>query len=179
MMGKSQQKLTKKPKTSRKTGRKLCGTTRNKQKSPASPVTPAAPANQSGVPSDGSMSLGWKSGAPGDRSKSRKHKVEPEPGEGAERLRGAVDILVSRQCGRIAKALVDKTIAGNMTGARLVAELSGAKDLRNKPVKKRHEPILPWSAAELAAEPQWKGPPEDDEETGDPAFESSAATTSL
>ena len=135
-MSKSQQKLTKKPKTSRNTGRK-------------------------------------------QRSRSRGRKAEPEPGGGAERLRCAIDKLVSHESGRIAKALVDKTIAGNMTGARLVVELSGAKNSRNKPVKKRHEPILPWSAAELAAEPQWTGPPEDDEETGAPAFERSAATTTL
>ena len=102
---------------------------------------------------------------------SQRRKAEPEPGEGAERLCAAVDKLVSHECGRIARALVDKTISGNMTGARLVVELSGAKNSRNKPVKKW---LGPSRADQLAAEPQWEGPCEGDEETDEPDFERSA-----
>ena len=154
MMSKSQQKQTKQPKTGRKTGRKPRGITSNK------PASQASPARKSGVlnpPRRGSM--------------SRRRKAKPKPGEGAERLCAAVDKLVSEECGRIARALVDKTISGNMAGARLVAELSGAKNPRNKPVKKW---LGPSRADQWAAEPQWKGPSEDDEETGAPAFERSA-----
>lgn len=128
-MGKSQQELTKHPKTSRKTGRKPSGATGNE------PTPPASPASNN----------------------------EPEPGEGADRLRSAINRLVGQQCGRIAQALVDKTIAGNMTGARLLADLSGAKNPRNQPPKKRFGPS---DAERLAMEPPWQGPPEDDEDVG-------------
>ena len=187
-MSKSQQKRTKKPKTGRNTGRKPRGIISKKTASSDSLATPAVPENHSGVPDDGSMSVGWKagvpndgsmsvgskSGVPNDGSMSSGWKVEPEPGDGAEQLRSAVGKLVSQECGRIARALVDKTIAGNMTGARLVVELSGAKNSRNKPVKKW---LGPSQADRWAAEPKWQGPPEGDEETGAPAFERSAETT--
>jgi hypothetical protein len=99
---------------------------------------------------------------------SQGRKSDPEPGYGAERLCAAVDILVSQECGRIARALVDKTISGNMAGARLVAELSGAKNPRNKPVKKWHGPS---HADQWAAEPKWEGPSEGDEEIGEGGME--------
>ena len=146
MMGKSQQNSMKQPNTSRNAGR-----------NPGSPAT----------------GLSRRGGKP--RSRSRRRKAEPKPGEGAEWLRCAIDKLVGQECGRIAKALVEKTIAGNMTGARLLVELSGAKNPLNRPVKKRRGPTL---AQQLAAEPQWTGPWPGEEETGAPAFERSAATTS-
>jgi hypothetical protein len=89
------------------------------------------------------------------------------PKSGGERLRSAVDKLVGCQCGSIAKALVDKTIAGNMTGARLLIELSGAKNPAQQPPKKPHGLT---QAQQLALEPQWQGSLEDDDATSDPAF---------
>jgi len=85
-------------------------------------------------------------------------------------LRKAVDQLVGQECSRIAKALVDRTIAGNMTGAKLLTELSGAKKQGSQPPPKKKKQraidLLSW----LDAEPQWEGQPEQDMETGDPAF---------
>jgi hypothetical protein len=66
-------------------------------------------------------------------SKSRK----TPPGRGATRLRSSVNSLVSQQADEIAKALIDKTKAGNMTGARILVELSGAGKPPD-PVKKKH-----------------------------------------
>jgi hypothetical protein len=65
-------------------------------------------------------------------SKSRK----TPPGRGATRLRNSVNSLVSQQADEIAKALIDKTKAGNMTGARILVELSGAGKPPD-PVKKK------------------------------------------
>ena len=59
----------------------------------------------------------------------------PEPGEGGERLRNAIDKRVSIDCKKIADALVDKSIAGDLNGTRMVIELTGAKTPRKKPVK--------------------------------------------
>jgi len=115
---------------------------------------------------------GRKSRAPGDGSLSPGSSAEPEPGEGAELLRNAVDKLVGKECGRIAKALVDKTIAGDVTSAKLVTELAGAKGPRTKPPRKRQGITL---AQWLGAQPQWKGPPVDDELAGYPDFETAAS----
>jgi hypothetical protein len=68
-------------------------------------------------------------------AKSKSHKTPP--GRGATRLRNSVNSLVSQQADEIAKALIDKTKAGNMTGARILVELSGAGKPPD-PVKKKH-----------------------------------------
>jgi len=102
-------------------------------------------------------------------SKPRR-KSAPKPGTGGVLLRNAVDKLVGQECSRIAKALVDRTIAGNMAGAKLLTELSGAKKQGSQPPPKKKKQrgldLLSW----LASEPQWEGAPEQDMETGDPAF---------
>jgi hypothetical protein len=100
-------------------------------------------------------------------SKPRR-KSAPKPGDGAVLLRNAVDQLVGQECSRIAKALVDRTIAGNMAGAKLLTELSGAKNLGSQPQKKkRRGPSL---ALWLARQPKWEGPPAEDVATSDPAY---------
>jgi hypothetical protein len=66
---------------------------------------------------------------------SKIHKTPP--GRGATRLRNSVNSLVSQQADEIAQAVIDKTKAGNMTGARILVELSGA-DKPPDPVEKRH-----------------------------------------
>jgi hypothetical protein len=85
------------------------------------------------------------------------HIAEPQPGEGAERLRSAINKRVSQDCEKIANALVERTIAGNMTGAELLADLTGAKHLHNQPVKKRSGPS---QAQLLMLQPPWQGPPD-------------------
>ena len=66
---------------------------------------------------------------------SNRHKTPP--GRGATRLRNSINSLVSQQADEIAKALIKKTVAGNMTGARILVELSGA-DKPPEPVAKKH-----------------------------------------
>jgi hypothetical protein len=61
------------------------------------------------------------------------------PGRGAERLRNSVNVILNDESDRIARALVDKTIAGNMSGARLLVELSGTKHPPAKPEEKAEE----------------------------------------
>jgi hypothetical protein len=99
-----------------------------------------------GDPSDGATS---------GETTEPESKAEPEPGEAGGRLRDAVDKKVSKECTRIAKALVDKTIAGNLTGVKLVVELTGAKSAARKRPRKRPGPSL---AQQWALEPQWTGP---------------------
>ena len=81
---------------------------------------------------------------------SKKHKIPP--GRAAVRLRSSVNSLVSQDSDRIAKALIDKTVAGNMTGARLLVELSGANHPPVEPKKKRSGKSL---LDELESGPQW------------------------
>jgi len=66
---------------------------------------------------------------------SKIHKTPP--GRGATRLRNSVNSLVGQQADEIAQALIDKTKAGNMTGARILVELSGAGK-PPEPVNKKH-----------------------------------------
>ena len=61
------------------------------------------------------------------------------PGRGAERLCNSVNVILNDESDRIARALVDKTIAGNMSGARLLVELSGAKHAPAKPEDKAED----------------------------------------
>jgi len=57
----------------------------------------------------------------------RRRRRKLPPGRGAERLRSSVNVILNDESDLIARALVDKTIAGNITSARLLVELSGAK----------------------------------------------------
>src|ERR1700722_3291059 len=78
------------------------------------------------------------------------------PGRGAERLRNSVNVILNDESDRIARALVDKTIAGNMSGARLLVELSGAKHPPVEPEEKDKDPEDGLSLAEiLMSRGQW------------------------
>jgi hypothetical protein len=81
---------------------------------------------------------------------TKKHKTPP--GRAAVRLRSSVNSLVSYDSDRIVQALIDKTVAGNMTGARLIVELSGADHPPAAPKKKRSGKSL---LDELESGPQW------------------------
>jgi hypothetical protein len=62
--------------------------------------------------------------------------------------------------------MVKNTIDGNMSVARLLVDLTGARARkpRDLPVKKPRRKILPWRAVTLGAEPDWKGPTEAEED---------------
>jgi hypothetical protein len=83
------------------------------------------------------------------------HKRGPRAGRGGERLRSALNKLVDEQSEQIAQALINKTIAGNMVGARLLSDLTGAKNPRIKPTRKKRGLS---EAEELASEQTWVGP---------------------
>jgi hypothetical protein len=147
MMGNSKQELTKQSKTSSNTGRKTSSTT-------------------CGEPAQPDKGPGSRGGRP--RGKTT---IKAEPGDGGSMLRSAVDILVGKESERIAQAMVKKTIEGNMSGARLLTDLTGAMKSKNKPPKKRYGPT---EAELLAMEPQWEGPMEGDEDR-DPPLDQDAA----
>jgi hypothetical protein len=93
----------------------------------------------------------------GPKSAGRKRsapKRSPRPGQAGTSLRRAIDKAVSRDCEKIAQALVDQTIAGNMTGARLITALTDAEKPPAPKVKKRRGPS---EAMRLAMEPPWEG----------------------
>jgi hypothetical protein len=85
-----------------------------------------------------------KKGRPGRKPAARKTtgprtRRKLAPGRGGERLCNSVNVILNDESDRIARALVDKTIAGNMSGARLLVELSGAKHPPAKPEDKAED----------------------------------------
>ena len=78
----------------------------------------------------------------------------PEPGQGAKSLRSSVNSLLATQSDRMARALFDRTIAGNIPSARLLIELAGA----NK--SDEDDSDLPTIAELLMTEPDWGDRPE-------------------
>ncbi len=83
-------------------------------------------------------------GKPGRKPAARKTTASRSrrklpPGRGAERLCNSVNVILNDESDRIARALVDKTIAGNMSGARLLVELSGVKHPPSKPEDKAED----------------------------------------
>jgi hypothetical protein len=95
-----------------------------------------------------------KRGKPGRKPAARKTTASRSrrklpPGRGAERLRNSVNVILNDESDRIARALVDKTIAGNMSGARLLVELSGVKHPPAKPEDKSEDPEDGMSLTEI------------------------------
>jgi hypothetical protein len=95
--------------------------------------------------------------------------------DGGGQLRTAVVILVAKESEEIAKALVAQTKKGNMTGAKLVVDLTGARNPREMPPKKRRGPS---EAQRLATNKQWVEPPEQDRDVSIEELESLAACPS-
>ncbi len=83
--------------------------------------------------------------------------------DAGDRLRAAIDDRVYVNFEKIADAMVDKTIQGNMAVARLLLEVTGASTPRKTPVKR---PSGPSMAALWAAEPPWEGPIDPDDDVG-------------
>ena len=76
---------------------------------------------------------------------------------------------VARNSDQIAKALVEGSIHGNITGAKLLIDISGAKTARNNSSTRED-----WSTYldELENEEQWTEPMEDDDQSNDDGEES-------
>jgi len=99
---------------------------------------------------------------------------ETAPLDGAECLRQAVDRRLGWNSEMLADILEAKALNGDLATTKVMVVLAAGK--KPEPVKKRNGLTL---AEQLAREPQWEGPWLDEEETGAPAFERSAATTTL
>jgi hypothetical protein len=78
-------------------------------------------------------------------------------GDAMKKLRKAAQRHVRDNSAKIAQALLDRTLEGNMPSAKMLVSLIGKKTKVKEPESKRGETV----AINLAAEPQC--PPEDDE----------------
>jgi hypothetical protein len=143
-MGNSKQELAKQKKTSSKTSRKPGSPAKSscRRVGSTSGTTDRKPSGKASNKQALPQSPANCTGVPGDGSLSPGRNDEPEPVDSAERLRSA--------------------ISGDMSGARLVADITGVKNPRIKPPKNRCGPTL---AEQLALEPPWEGPEEGYEDT--------------
>jgi hypothetical protein len=157
-MGIAKQKLTKDQKSSKKS--------HHKQPRPPAIVNRRTGRKPRDITDNERTSPAVNTGATGDESMSPTPEPEPGPPETGERLRTAIVEEVSLDYRRIARAMVKNTIDGNMSVARLLVDLTGARARkpRDLPVKKPRRKILPWRAVTLGAEPDWKGPTEAEED---------------
>lgn len=92
-----------------------------------------------------------KSGRKPSTTRGSKTRV----GQGAARLRDAINKKAGEQSDAIAQTLINKAIAGNMTSTRLVIEVSGAKNA--PPEKKKKRRPQSW-ITRLCNEPELPGP---------------------
>ncbi|HKN20450.1 MAG TPA: hypothetical protein VJX73_03485 [Terracidiphilus sp.] len=91
--------------------------------------------------------------------KSRKTKESQAPaGSGGILLRKSINDKVGEHFDEIAQALVDKAVAGNMTGTRLLVGITGA-DKEPPEIKQKHGP-QPWVTS-ICSEPELPGPWDD------------------
>jgi hypothetical protein len=93
------------------------------------------------------------------RKSGRKPSTTPESktpaGQGAARLRDAINKKAGEQSDAIAQALIDETIKGNAAVARLIVGMTGA-DKAPPEIKTKRGP-QPW-ITRLCSEPELPGP---------------------
>jgi hypothetical protein len=97
-----------------------------------------------------------RGGKPGRKSSAAPAKKKPAPGRGAARLRTAINSILDEESGLIARALVNKTVTGNMARAGIVVALADTKLLPKEQKKKHHCLKL---IDLLESEPEWEEPP--------------------
>jgi hypothetical protein len=99
------------------------------------------------------------------RTSSGTTQNQPAAGQqdAGDLLRAAIDEQVKANSRKIAKAMVDKTIDGDVGVARLLVDFTGAKKARKPAVKKSTG--LSW-AQRAAAEPSWNDRLDPDDDTG-------------
>ena len=82
-------------------------------------------------------------------------RKQPKQGKAGSALRGSLDVLVIENSDKIAEALVKSAIDGSVAGAKLVADLTGAKNLpKEQPKKEKKRRGLTY-AQQLALDPPW------------------------
>lgn len=94
---------------------------------------------------------------PGGRKATAKGRTT-KPGVAGINLRNAINVAVASQSGRIAAALIEGTVQGSVGSAKLLIDLTGARNA-DESKKKRRGPSLPEI---LMREPQWQDPPDAD-----------------
>jgi hypothetical protein len=83
---------------------------------------------------------------------------DAEPGLAAERLRNSLNSKVSAQFDDIAQAVIDTAKKGNMTGARLIVEITGVNKIAHEEKKANVSHLNIPDPELLAPEPEWKDP---------------------
>jgi hypothetical protein len=111
-------------------------------------------------PKPSSKGAGRKQNTTSNHQPTKAAQAEFKPGEGGSKLLGAFNYRVACDSELIARAVVSRAIGGDMNGARLVAELSGAKAQSSQLTKKTYRRPFPYSAEELAAQSRWPGTPD-------------------
>lgn len=81
--------------------------------------------------------------------------------DGVELLRRAADRCLVRNSEQLADRLSDKALKGDLACTKALVDLAESKTPQPKRVKKWRGPSL---AERWAAEPQWEGPEEEEEE---------------
>ncbi len=130
------------------------------QKTSVSAPEQASPAALTGevCPSSTAARRGAKRGRKPSASNStapRRRRKLP-PGRGALSLINSVNVLLNDESDVIARALVDKTVAGNMASARLLIELACARPHSEDDDESRGRSL----ADMLTDGPQWEPPPD-------------------
>ncbi|MGB8031845.1 MAG: hypothetical protein WCF30_19505 [Terracidiphilus sp.] len=94
---------------------------------------------------------------PSDSNSSppRRRRRKLPPGRGALSLINSVNVILNDESDIIARALVDKTVAGNMASARLLVELACARPRSSEDDEHRQQLL----SEMLADGPQWEDPP--------------------
>lgn len=93
--------------------------------------------------------------------KSRRSETQKKVSRGTAKMKEAADETLEANSKKIAESLLQKTLAGNTTSAKLLFELAERKiDAEDEPVMKPLRSL----AEELAAEPEWTGEEIDSEE---------------
>jgi hypothetical protein len=77
-----------------------------------------------------------KSGRKRPGRKASAKVTDPDPGTAGFSLRSAINRAVASQPGRIARALIDESIKGNVSSAKLLIEFTGARTAADPNQKK-------------------------------------------
>jgi hypothetical protein len=94
------------------------------------------------------------------------NQPELKPGEGGSNLLRAINRRALLECDLIARAIVQKAKDGDISGLRLLADLTGAKVLSSQPPKKPRPRLLPSSAEYLAGQAKWHSQSDPEVDTG-------------
>jgi hypothetical protein len=133
-----------------------------KKKSNNNLKSASKPASQTRPDSGKKNEPGRKPGCKSSGRKATAKITNPEdtsiaPEVAGSNLRNAINIAVASQSDRIASALIHEAVLGNMGSAKILIDISGARN--PEPKKKAKGPSL---ADELRMEEQWQGPPDGD-----------------